>query len=760
MKVITKIKNYKILLSFLLSYIAFMMIPIALESITFSKVLNVVKDDAVNSSLIMLEQSRDSVDTRLKEIQGITQVLSMNSDVTKLLIGQNEILTYKNLSRELQNYRMNNSFIKTFIVYIKNSNIVVTPGAATDRDYLFFENSAEAVGKDFNTWYQDFWSTAYPGTYKLMPLESLSDKLEIKQKSLIYMQTLPFDTGFKPLGTIMVIISTEELQKLLDSITINGGWAFIADQNGEIIANSNNTQKEIDFTSYNKQINTNNLNDKEYIVSQTKSKYNGWTFVLGHPTGVVMKKAYGINNMFLIFMVAIVIIGSFLSYILATRNSRPLIRILDAVKNNLNIQGENHGNVFKVIEGSVSELLQNNNELKYEIQQKMPILRSAFLDRLLRGSFISLKELNSAMMNIDLNLSDSKYLVSVLKIDGYSKENNDMLNMAKTITAKAISNIFGDNVLIHEAGEDIIAALFIFNKNSEKNDIIEQINDVAFKTKQLLITNNNIDISVSAGRIYCSLTDVYKSFNEAIESMEYNEDSLSGTVTWYSKPDNEKNYYYYPVEIENKLINLAKIGETSEIINLLNNLYKENFVRRKIPSNAVVALKWEIKGTFNKLMSQIKDDDQTISNYVSNMLEHIDKTVNISEMWDMLKEVFTTISDDINNRKGKNSNTLVRDIIDFLMISYMDSQIDRTMVANKFNISETYLSKIFKEQAGESFSQYLEGIRLQKAKEMIAEKKVSINEISERVGYTSPHAFRRAYKRAIGSLPSKDREET
>lgn len=765
MKFLSSIKKYKIFLSFLISYLLFMIIPILIESSVFVRVLNYVKNDSVNSSLIMLKQSKEIVDTRLREVQSAVQVLALDTDVVKLLGGQNDVLINRNLSKELGNYKINNSFIKTCIIYFKNSNLVISPGAATNRDYLFFESSSEAIGKDFNSWYGDLWSKSYDGIFNMFFLDLPSEGVSGTKGSLVYMQTLPFGAPYKPQGILMVVINQEELRKLLEGITKSGGWAFIANDKGDIVASLNNSEAEIDFTKYYQTLNNHkemNLSEDEYIVSYTKSTYNGWSFVLANPTNIVMKKANNINRMFLQLMFAMIVIGLFSSYLMATRNSRPLSRLLEDVKKNLNMDAHNKRNVFEFIEGSVSELLQNNYELKNQIQQKMPILQSGFIDRLLRGSFISAKELNTAMMNIGLDISDRRYLVILLRVDFYDNQYTDInyseMNMAKTIVSGVISNILESGALIHEVSEDIIAVLLTFDKEAERYVISDEVNKVALKAKTLLKANNNIEVSFAAGQIYCLLTDIYKSFDEAVETLNYSSDEFCDTVRWYCKPLNVNNHYYYPIEVENKIINLAKTGENSELQIILENIFEENFIRRKIHGNVIILLMWEIKGTINKLLSQIKDEEQLLSTFVCEKLEVMDRTSNSQEIWDCIKGIYSFICSSTNRQKNKSINLVVQGVMEFLKKSYTDQQVDRAMVASKFNISEAYLSRIFKEEVGECFSQYLENIRIQKAKELIAEKNISINEISARVGYTSPHAFRRAYKRVIGSLPSKDRE--
>lgn len=71
---------------------------------------------------------------------------------------------------------------------------------------------------------------------------------------------------------------------------------------------------------------------------------------------------------------------------------------------------------------------------------------------------------------------------------------------------------------------------------------------------------------------------------------------------------------------------------------------------------------------------------------------------------------------------------------------------------------ENYFSIFFKETMGKSFSSYLEKLRLEKAKKLIAEGKWDMETIAQMVGYGSSATFRRAFKRAYGIAPSAWKE--
>ena len=75
-------------------------------------------------------------------------------------------------------------------------------------------------------------------------------------------------------------------------------------------------------------------------------------------------------------------------------------------------------------------------------------------------------------------------------------------------------------------------------------------------------------------------------------------------------------------------------------------------------------------------------------------------------------------------------------------------------------MSPKYLSRIFGERAGLGFNEFRLGAKIEKAKELLAETELTINEISYRIGYRNVESFVRIFKKIEGSTPTEYRESS
>ena len=76
-------------------------------------------------------------------------------------------------------------------------------------------------------------------------------------------------------------------------------------------------------------------------------------------------------------------------------------------------------------------------------------------------------------------------------------------------------------------------------------------------------------------------------------------------------------------------------------------------------------------------------------------------------------------------------------------------------LAKQLSLSPSYLSSLFKQKVGRSISEYVRLVRLEKVKDMIAEGRYTIAQISDVLGYCSPTYLSTEFKREFGISPKE-----
>lgn len=80
-------------------------------------------------------------------------------------------------------------------------------------------------------------------------------------------------------------------------------------------------------------------------------------------------------------------------------------------------------------------------------------------------------------------------------------------------------------------------------------------------------------------------------------------------------------------------------------------------------------------------------------------------------------------------------------------------------LSNKFFFSEEHLSRLIKKATGKNFSELLRETRISQARLLITRTKLSIEQVSELVGYSNVSSFTKAFKSIFGQSPAQYRKQ-
>jgi two-component system response regulator YesN len=88
-----------------------------------------------------------------------------------------------------------------------------------------------------------------------------------------------------------------------------------------------------------------------------------------------------------------------------------------------------------------------------------------------------------------------------------------------------------------------------------------------------------------------------------------------------------------------------------------------------------------------------------------------------------------------------------------------NKDISLEMIADRVNLSPYYISKLFKEQLGLNYIDFLTECRIERAKALMSDSVMSLKEITFEIGYNDPNYFSRVFKRVYGISPTEYRKQ-
>ena len=128
------------------------------------------------------------------------------------------------------------------------------------------------------------------------------------------------------------------------------------------------------------------------------------------------------------------------------------------------------------------------------------------------------------------------------------------------------------------------------------------------------------------------------------------------------------------------------------------------------------------------------------------------------EIREWFSEKIMSACRNVVSKREERSGDIIRTAKKYIE-DHFDKDISLDDVSRVVNISPYYFSKVFKEESGLNFIEYLTNIRIDKAKELLENSNLSIKEICVSCGYTDPNYFSRSFKKNVGVTPTEYKEK-
>jgi two-component system response regulator YesN len=108
----------------------------------------------------------------------------------------------------------------------------------------------------------------------------------------------------------------------------------------------------------------------------------------------------------------------------------------------------------------------------------------------------------------------------------------------------------------------------------------------------------------------------------------------------------------------------------------------------------------------------------------------------------------------LRDRASSNQyGSLIGQAVDYIDNHFTDDTLSLNLVAREINISANYLSAVFSQEMGVTFTEYVTGKRMEKARELLRSTDKRSGEIAFAVGYRDPHYFSFLFKKTQGCTP-------
>ena len=770
-----KYKNINIgsiLVTWLLSYMSILMIPLLINGLVYVKSSMILQEEINKANLGMLKQYQSSIDSRLREVEFIAQQISFNPNIISLKsVNENldqfqEYNIYK-ATQDLKVYQLANGFIDDVYVFIKQSKTILTSSNHLDSElaYQYFYR--------YNNISYDEWIKLLNNTHKgdLVALK-VSDGANGFNQQIAYIQSLPVESPSDSFATLVIPINIKRFQDAIQNInSVNQGVSMIIDKDNHVIVNTPGI-KTLTGIPYKKLTGSSGIihqtvNGKKVVISYMSSQVFDWKYVTVVPIEVFLDKIKYIQLLNRISLILCILLGGMVSFFFLRKNYIPINNIVKRLKGregkSLNKKSNEYGFIMDAISASFDENDKINKRL--EVQNKE--VRASFFRRILRGQLRSNISLNDSLTSFGINLLSDNFTVLLFNIEDNNEpslnqniiEDEAKFENSSFILVNVIEELANQNNqgYMVEVDEKMYACLINLKQQEEANVRIEMFR-IANEAQKFIQETFKVNFTVSISNVHSTIIGISEAYQEANEVMEYKNVVGYSEIMHYDEMVNTKypkNSYFYPLETEYQLINSIKVGELEKAKSIVNNVFDINF------SSKSISLKITKCFMFNMISTMVKALDEINNIYNDNLLEELNSIDRLleckttSEMKSTLINIIGSVCNYVSSKKKSGHKELIKNIVVFVENNYTDMNFSISMIGENFKMTPSYISKIYMEETGEGLLDFININRLEKAKQLLKEKKLSVNEITYAVGFSNSGTFIRAFKKYEGITPGK-----
>ncbi|MCM3111805.1 response regulator transcription factor [Lederbergia lenta] len=339
---------------------------------------------------------------------------------------------------------------------------------------------------------------------------------------------------------------------------------------------------------------------------------------------------------------------------------------------------------------------------------------------------------------------------SILGISMTHKEDTNG-QMVKDHVEQALNIHFGDIATYPLMKEDYDLA-YILNFKLNKLPIIRR-NMQELSTS---LSGTIKGISLSLSEPYNAIKDTNKKYQESISTLK--------NCRFYF-PD--KSVFIYdelpaaPALKEtfnlNRFIEVFKRGEFNESFLYLNDYVdylSHQFTKDVHEFKSFIG---NIIFNITVLLGNLHYDNKQLDKEKYQYFTSINEAVDIHETVGYLHSFLEEVNEVIISKMNDKSDTNIQKLLDYIDQHYAEP-LNLTEMANHFHFNPSYLSSYFSTHHSVGFNEYLNRVRIEKAKDCLRSGKISISEISGMIGYSDHSYFCKVFKKMTGMSPSSYRK--
>ena len=235
----------------------------------------------------------------------------------------------------------------------------------------------------------------------------------------------------------------------------------------------------------------------------------------------------------------------------------------------------------------------------------------------------------------------------------------------------------------------------------------------------------------------------------------YQQSKINESIQMY-KASPQVNSRVYPYEKEKALITKLKTGDTEKAKALLNDLLGYVFFAEGSNLEVVKSRALELSSLLSRAAIEGGATSDSVLKINNQFLMSLQNIKNLDDLCYKLQETIDVFTDCMFNYIPSKGNEITKKAIRYISKNFPQN-LTLDMVAGHVHLNPAYFSTLFKQATGSTFKEYLNMVRIEESKRLLANTDYSIIDIALATGFEDQSYFYKVFKKYTGLTPKQYR---
>lgn len=406
-----------------------------------------------------------------------------------------------------------------------------------------------------------------------------------------------------------------------------------------------------------------------------------------------------------------------------------------------------------------SDKINREHKIMKQFVQSRKILRQNFIRSLVLGDICELSVIQDKAMELELPLDHSPLAMVVISIDDFQQikkrfAEDRAIGLISSIV-DLIEGILADmgNAVMSVVDDGKFVILFHFTIRSELF-IYNHMSTTVKRIRESMKRYLNISACFSLGRLFYHIVEINRLYKEANEMLH--EKIITGRDQIFKESTNLGNtvdFFNLDVKDEKQIMLAIKAGDIEKISQYLDDIF-DRIAELRINYKSIQMICIELIGIANRIARDSAIDIKELYNNNDIPYDGMKKYETIMDVKQWIVTIYqrlVTLLLGSNTMQG-NYTEPTNKALEYLRKNYT-KDISLNQTAEYIGVNSSYLSRVFKEDYGMGFTEYLNNVRVKQAKYLIERTDTKLKEIVIQVGFNNYTYFFKVFKMIAGITP-------